>query len=115
MTDLIACLGTGKGTWAELSSLIKAEEWDNIYLVTNEFGTKFQAKAEFIIINENMSYVQMRDIIQSQLQPKIRSTQVALNLTSGTGKEHMAILAAVLKLGVGIRLVALAGSKLIEV
>jgi hypothetical protein len=41
------------------------------------------------------------------LKDKIKGTEVALNLVSGTGKEHMAILAALLKLGVGIRLVAL--------
>jgi len=31
---------------------------------------------------------------------------VALNLVSGNGKEHMAILSALLKLGIGVRLMA---------
>ena len=33
--------------------------------------------------------------------------ETAVNLISGDGKEHMALLSALLKLGVGIRLIAL--------
>ena len=33
--------------------------------------------------------------------------EVGLNFISGTGKEHMALLSAVLKLGIGIRFFAL--------
>ena len=32
--------------------------------------------------------------------------EVAVNIVSGNGKEHMAIISALLKLGVGIRLMA---------
>ena len=44
--------------------------------------------------------------VESKLKDKVNG-EIALNLISGTGKEHMAILSALLKLGVGIRLVAL--------
>jgi len=45
--------------------------------------------------------------IKKQLKDKISGTEVALNLVSGTGKEHMAILSAILKLGLGLRFIAL--------
>ena len=38
MTELIAFLSTGKGTWANVSGLIKGESWDKVYLLTNDFG-----------------------------------------------------------------------------
>ncbi|MBU0980440.1 MAG: hypothetical protein KJ709_06535 [Nanoarchaeota archaeon] len=116
MTELIACLSTGKGTWAEVSKLIAAEEWDNVFLITNEFGQqKFSAKADFILISDRMPMKQLVSTIHSQLQNKVRGTEVAINLSSGTGKEHMAILSAILKLGVGIRLVDIGLRGVIEV
>ena len=109
MTSLIACLSTGKGTWGHVSRLIKEREWDKVLLITNEFGKeKFSDdKAELIVVDSNQPLVQLTETIRQQLNGKIADCEVALNLASGTGKEHMAILSAVLKLGLGIRLVAL--------
>ncbi|KHO49333.1 MAG: hypothetical protein QT04_C0060G0026 [archaeon GW2011_AR11] len=41
------------------------------------------------------------------LRPYLTDFETGLNMVSGTGKEHMCVLAALLKLGVGVRLVAL--------
>ena len=52
----------------------------------------------------------MQDIVKDihkQLQGKIDDLEVAVNLVSGEGKEHMALLSALMKLGLGIRLIAL--------
>jgi len=46
----------------------------------------------------------MRDQITAALKKKI-SGDVAVNLISGSGKEHMALLGALTKCGVGIRFV----------
>ena len=108
MTDLVALVSTGKGTWGEVGRLIKSQDWDKVYLITNEFGSgtfKKDLNMEFIIINANESIELLIDKIQTALKDKITSTEVALNLTSGSGKEHMAVLSALLKLGLGIRLV----------
>ena len=43
----------------------------------------------------------------NNLKGKIKDTEVEVNFISGAGKEHMAIMGALLKLGVGIRLMAL--------
>jgi len=110
MTELIACLSTGKGTWGHVNRLMQDQEWDNIFLITNDFGKEnFTAEkpVEFIVIDANKGMKEVRDELYTKLKEKIKGTEVALNIVSGTGKEHMALLSAVLKLGVGIRLTAL--------
>ena len=117
MTDLVACLSTGKGTWGHVGRLINDQEWGNIFLITNEFGKdKFTAdkKAEMIVINPNQTITALVEDIKNALDGKL-SGDVAVNLISGSGKEHMALLSALLKLGVGIRFVALTGDGIKEV
>ncbi|MBU2634512.1 MAG: hypothetical protein KJ674_04685 [Nanoarchaeota archaeon] len=107
MSILIACLSTGKGTWGHVSRL--REEFDKIYLITNDYGKEnFQKddKTELIALNFNQGIKELRDNIMNELKDKIKE-EAALNLISGTGKEHMALLSALLKLGIGIRLIAL--------
>ena len=109
MTELVALLSTGKGTWTDVVKLINNQDWEKIYLITNEFGKNtFQKNEnmEFIVINPNKSIEILIDEIKSQLKDKINGTEVALNLISGSGKEHMAVLSSLLKLGLGIRLIA---------
>ena len=110
MTELIACLSTGKGTWIPVIKLINEHEWDQIFLIGTDFARqKFNPKkqVEFIIIDPRRPTKQLVQDIKSQLEKKIKGTQVALNLASGTGNEHMAVLSALLKLGLGIRLVSI--------
>ncbi|RMF55098.1 hypothetical protein D6745_03175 [Candidatus Woesearchaeota archaeon] len=116
MTSLIACLSTGKGTWTEILHLMKAEEWDKVYLITNKFGKeKFSAdpKTEFIVTDFNKTVKEIADDVYRQLNGKVSGFEVALNLISGAGKEHMAIMAALIKCGLGFRIVNM-GEKGVE-
>lgn len=110
MTELVACLSTGKGTWGHVSRLIQEVKWDKVFLLTNEYGkenfTK-DDKTEFIVINADQGLRELRDEIQTKLKGLIKGPEVAVNFISGIGKEHMALMAALLKLGVGMRFVAL--------
>jgi len=109
MPDLVACLSSGKGTWLQVSGLIKHYEWDNIFLITNEFGKenfKPDKKVEFIVIDPDKQLTELVEDIKKSLSSKL-SGDAAVNFISGTGKEHMALMSALLKLGVGIRLIAL--------
>ena len=109
MTDLVACLSSGKGTWDHIKALIEKENWNNIFLITDEFGKenfKANKKFNFILINFQEPINICIDKITAQLHGKIKGIEVALNLVSGSGKEHMAILSSLLKLGLAIRLVA---------
>ena len=111
MTELIACLGVGKGTWSDVANLISAESWTNIFLITNDFGRdnfaqKFPAvKAAFVIVNDFAPPQQLVDDIRKSLAGKIADTQVAVNMASGAGNVHMALVTALLRLGLGIRFV----------
>ena len=107
MTDLIAALSTGKGTWTQVVSLIRSEDWETVYLITNAFGKeKFtcDSPVKMIILDENLSIDKMKDQIIGELKDKLKM-EVAVNIVSGTGKEHMALLSALISLGVGIRFV----------
>ncbi len=107
MADLIAFLSTGKGTWGHVSGLINNEEWEKIYLLTNDFGKeKFSAneKTEMIVVDANKSVEELRDEITEKLKDKV-SGEIGVNFISGSGKEHMALISALIKVGVGLRFV----------
>ncbi len=108
MTDLVACLSTGKGTWNPVIKLINTGEFNNIFLITNEFGKEnFEGpeNVEMIVLNREMSTEEMKDKIKKELDGELEGTQIAVNLTSGSGKEHMALLSSVIGLGHGFRMV----------
>jgi hypothetical protein len=110
MTDLIACLSVGKGTWGHVARLIEEQEWSKVYLIANNLAKeKFSIKSntEFIIVDSEKPLVELSEDIRKALYGRISDMEVAINLISGTGKEHMAILSAVLKLGLGVRMIAL--------
>jgi hypothetical protein len=110
MTDLVLCLGAGKGTWAEAYKLIQSESWNKVFLVTNSFGKeKFQApnNAEFVLIDDRLSAKEILAQVKGGLDGKISGIEVAVNFISGGGKEHMALISAVLQLGFAMRLVVL--------
>ncbi len=118
MTELIALLSTGKGTWTDVVKIMSSHDWDHIFLVTDDFGSqnfKKKENTDFVVINSNESIELVIDHITRQLKDKIEGTEVALNLTSGSGKEHMALLSALLKLGIGIRLIAATANGIKEI
>src|SRR3989338_7102927 len=109
MATLIASLSTGKGTWAEVSKLIGMEQWSKIILIGNSFAKdNFQKpqNAEFIEIDPLRPLSSIKKTILDRLKEKVTDLEIMLNLTSGSGKEHMAILSALLSLGLGIRFVS---------
>lgn len=117
MPTLIACLSTGKGTWTEVTKIIQSQQWDKIFLITNQFGkdnfTPNNSNTELIVVNSDFKEIYgLVKEIKSSLHNKISDFEVALNLVSGSGKEHMAVLEAVLELGLNFRLVTLKNNQL---
>ncbi len=110
MTELIACLSTGKGTWGHVNRLIDDIQWDKVILFTNAYGKEnFTAnpKTELVIVDPEQGLKELRDIMLKEMQARVKSIEIAVNFISGTGREHMALMSAALKLGVGVRLMAL--------
>ena len=117
MTDLVCCVSTGKGTWIEVAKLINNYQWRNIFIITNDFGKeKFtsQKPVKFILIDPNKGTDSMKKIIQEALDGKV-SGDVAINMVSGSGIEHMAMLTALMNIGVGIRFVLATDTDIQEV
>ena len=117
MTDLVVMVSTGKGTWGHVSGLINKEKWNKIYVITNDFGVEKFTKAanmEFIVIDPNKKTKEISEIIQKSLDGKV-SGEIGLNFISGSGKEHMALLAALMKVGASFRLVVADGEAVEEV
>ncbi len=109
MTSLVACLGSGKGTWIPVMKVAESPSWDQIFLIMPAFfADKFEnvrKNTTVIKIDENKDLPELIADIKQAFDGKLFA-DVAVNLMSGSGKEHMAVLAALLKLGCGIRLVA---------
>jgi len=118
MTDLIACLSIGKGTWGHVSRVIDAQEWRMVFLITNDFGKeKFsssKSNIELIVVDSRQDLKTLIEEIKTKLKDKPEGPEVALNLASGDGKEHMALLSAIMQLGLSFRLVALAKDGYLE-
>ena len=109
MTDLVAVLSTGKGTWGHVSRLIADGDFENIFLITNDFGRENysgEKDATMCVVNSRAPMDELIAEIKEQLKGKL-SQDVALNLISGSGKEHMALLSALISMEVQFRMVAL--------
>jgi len=106
--ELLALLGTGQGTWGQVAGVINHGDWDNIILLGDDFAKQFnnQKDFEFIEIKTN-SILELKDEIMQKLKGKIKGTEVALSIASGDGKQHMALISALLSLPVGIRFTVL--------
>ncbi len=118
MTILLACLSTGKGTWGHVSRLIADGSWEKIFLITNEFGKENfnnEKQAELIVVDSRKGIEDLREDIKNSLKGKLNGTEVAINIISGEGKEHTALISAVLQLGFGIRFFALTKDGIKEV
>ena len=59
------------------------------------------------MINLNAGMKDLEDEIYAALKSRIKDSEAGINFISGTGKEHMALMGAIMKLGIGFRLVAL--------
>lgn len=114
--ELVALLSTGKGSWNEVSKIIEAGEWDNIILVGNEFAKKFSSpkKAEFILANLDADAETLKKELMEKLKNKFSGLEVALSIASGTGREHMALISALLQIPVGVKFVAMSEKGIVQ-
>jgi hypothetical protein len=110
MVELVACLSTGKGTWGHVARVVSDGTWDNIILITNDFGKeKFnnEKNALMVVVDSRKPIAELVEDIKNGLEGKIKGKEVALNIVSGNGKEHMAILSVLQKLKINFKPTAL--------
>ena len=114
--ELIALLSSGKDTWAQVSGLMTHGEWDNIIVLGDDFAKQFihQKKFEFIKIDLSKKIKELQVEFLAKLKGKMNGTEVALSIASGDGKEHMALISALINSPVGIRFAALTKDGVID-
>lgn len=114
--DLIALLSSGQGTWAQISGLMKYGDWGKIILIGDDFAKNFKHEKpfEFVKVDLNQRIKELRDDLAQKLKGKISGIEVALSIASGNGKEHMALVSALINTPVGIRFAALTKEGVID-
>ena len=108
--ELIALLSSGKGTWGQVSGLCKKGEWEKIILLGQDYAKDFKLAGipfDFVEYDQDKQLTSLKEDLMKKLKDKIKGTEVALSIASGTGKEHMALLSALLSIPVGVRFTAL--------
>ncbi|MDD5148025.1 MAG: hypothetical protein PHH08_01005 [Candidatus ainarchaeum sp.] len=106
--SLVAVLGAGKGTWGHVNRLIAEEEWKSIVLISNEWGQQnFSAAkpAEWVLVNNRSGF----EVLKNAILEKLPGDEICVSLVSGSGKEHMAVIAALKEAKKDYKLVILTG------
>lgn len=110
--ELIAFAGKDKENWGQLTALInKMDDCDKVIIVkdVNTKGFPAGGKCEMVDVDTSRSLIELKEEILQKTREKISCEfEVALSLASGSGKEHMALLSALLCIPVGVRLVVYA-------
>lgn len=108
MTKLIACLCAPVQTWPEMLKLVKSADFDRVIIFVDDTAKKaFKPPAHVRVVpmDGSLSHTALRDYMVSALKDEEFGMDVAVNFSSGSGKEHAALLSAVLRVGLGVRLV----------
>ena len=114
--ELVALLSSNEGEWAQISGLMKFGEWDKVVILGDDSAKKFahEKPFEFIKVDLSKKIKDLRDDFMQRLKGKIDGTEVALSIASGDGKEHMALISALINTPVGIRFAALTKEGIID-
>ncbi|MCC7569084.1 MAG: hypothetical protein KO463_05675 [Candidatus Methanofastidiosa archaeon] len=96
MKTLIATLGVGKGTWGKVKRIC-SEEWDSVILLGNAWAKDtYKPANEWIVLEDEKDVCQLVEDIKPSLDRDLG--EIYINLLSGSGREHNAVVAALLSL-----------------
>ncbi|MEM4181583.1 MAG: hypothetical protein QXX68_00250 [Candidatus Pacearchaeota archaeon] len=110
---LVALLSKGEGTWGQVAGLIKRGNWEKVILVGDRFAMNFHIdtpNCEFVEVDLGKPIILLKKEFLEKLKPRLDkdfSSEVALSIASGDGKEHMALISSLLSIPVGVRFTAL--------
>jgi len=106
--ELVAFLGNDKENWGQITALINRGQWDKIILVKakDAAGFPIMTNTSVIEIDTGQPLLEMKKDIMDKLKEELgKAFEVSLSIASGNGKEHMALISALLSVPVGIRIV----------
>lgn len=106
--NLVTFIGGDRENWGQIAALMNRMEAGKIILVKSKEAGDFPAHEHCAIveIDSGMPLLELKRVLTEKLKALLSTEfEVALSLASGTGKEHMALLSALLNIPVGVRLV----------
>lgn len=106
--EFVAFLGQDEHNWGQVTALLNRLEYERAILVVDAMSANYPQNEKCTIIRIDTSQALLA--VQQELSTKLKKElhgdfEVALSLASGTGKDHMALLSALLNLPVGVKLV----------
>jgi len=107
--NLVAFVGKEKENWGQITALINHSEAEKIILIQDKTADPFPSnhKCKTFHIDSTKPLTQLTLELKEKLKTELSSDfEVALSIASGTGKDHMALVSALLSVPVGIKLVA---------
>ncbi|MEK6928219.1 MAG: hypothetical protein AABX11_07335 [Nanoarchaeota archaeon] len=106
--EFVAFIGEDRESWGQISALLNRLEYESCVLVVSSKAEGFPApeNAKVIEVKSEMPLIEMKEFLVQKLKPILKGDfEVSLSIASGNGKEHMAIVSALLNIPVGIKLV----------
>lgn len=106
--SLIAVLGIGKGTWGHVKRIIDEKKFDEVVLISNEWGKenfKAEKAANWVMINNRSGF----DVIKEEIKKNLPKGSIKVSIISGSGKEHLALLAALKETGANYEFIVITG------
>ena len=103
--ELVAYLGNDKENWGQVTALVRHTEWEKVILVKDKKTSDLPVKGDVIEVDTSKPLLELKTELLEKLRKKlVGDFEVALSIASGTGKEHMALLAALLQIPVGVKI-----------
>ncbi len=105
--ELVAFLGNDSESWGQVTGLINHETWEKIIIIKNSHDISFTLPehAESLVIETNKPIIELKEEFKEKLKNKLSGFEVSLSIASGNGKEHMALISALLSIPIGLRFV----------
>ena len=107
MPTLILNITKDEGSWAHCKKLIDCGRWDKVIAFCDinaqkNFSTCKEIKKFAIDFSKKIP--ELSEDMHAKLS-SIEDLEVYVNFVSGSGREHMALISAILKSGLGMRLI----------
>ncbi len=87
--------------------MINRGDWEKIILVKSKSSENYDSpkEADIVLVDTSKPLLELKEDIINKLRKKFEGFDVQVSIASGNGKEHMALISALLSIPVGIRLV----------
>jgi hypothetical protein len=119
--ELVALMSSGKGSWGQVAGLVSRGQWEKIFIVCPLYAVSrvksfdFAQRSEIISVDFDLPIKEVIEDLKKKLNGKFSGMEVALSIASGEGKEHMALISALINLPIGIKFVVLTRDGILEV